>query len=283
MKIFLTGGTGFVGSHFINIAINAGHTVTALRRPGSVPRVPLPNQPEWITGSLTEFNSNVLHEMGVVVHLAAVGVSPSHCTWEEAISVNVYNTIALLKASMDNKVPRFLLVGTSAEYGTTGEHHPAIPPDAPLQPKSLYGASKAAASIMAMTLARNSPIQMAVCRLGTVYGPGQSEANFWSQLKSAAESGGDFPMTLGTQTRDFVPVTQAAKDLLNIAVNGSLKQGQPRIFHINSGKACSLREFAVSEWKALGATGKIQFGAIPQRPDDLSQCVLMSTPWMEPI
>lgn len=41
MKIFLTGGTGFIGSHFLNTVLNAGNEVIAICRPGSQPRISL--------------------------------------------------------------------------------------------------------------------------------------------------------------------------------------------------------------------------------------------------
>jgi len=40
MKLFVTGGTGFIGSHFLNAALKNGHEVVAQHRPGSKPRIP---------------------------------------------------------------------------------------------------------------------------------------------------------------------------------------------------------------------------------------------------
>ena len=61
MKIFLTGGTGFIGSHFINAMHRDGHKVVALRRKGSKPRIKLDQEPKWIEGSLdNEFKKDQL-------------------------------------------------------------------------------------------------------------------------------------------------------------------------------------------------------------------------------
>ena len=55
MKIFVTGGTGFIGSHFINQAHEAGHEVVALRRsPDSKPRTSLKQEPVWLDQPLSE-------------------------------------------------------------------------------------------------------------------------------------------------------------------------------------------------------------------------------------
>jgi Nucleoside-diphosphate-sugar epimerases len=54
MKIFLTGGTGFLGSHFINIAHNAGHQLVCIRRKGSQPKINLQKSPIWVEGDLKD-------------------------------------------------------------------------------------------------------------------------------------------------------------------------------------------------------------------------------------
>ena len=54
MKIFLTGGTGFVGSHFINKAHDAGHEIISLKRHRSKSRIDLKKEPEWVYGNLDD-------------------------------------------------------------------------------------------------------------------------------------------------------------------------------------------------------------------------------------
>ena len=76
MKIFVTGGTGFIGGHFLKQSIAAGHEVLALRRGRSKTRVPLPWEPAWLEGDLDADWSKKLSQCAVLVHFAAVGVSP---------------------------------------------------------------------------------------------------------------------------------------------------------------------------------------------------------------
>lgn len=52
MKIFVTGGTGFIGSHFVKNALVEGYKLICLRRPGSQSRIPLENEPVWVEGSM---------------------------------------------------------------------------------------------------------------------------------------------------------------------------------------------------------------------------------------
>ena len=57
MNIFLTGGSGFIGSNFINHAIEEGHNIYAIIRKKSLPKLNLKKQPTWIEGDLnTDFS-----------------------------------------------------------------------------------------------------------------------------------------------------------------------------------------------------------------------------------
>ena len=54
MKIFVTGGTGFIGSHFLRQALAKDYDLICLRRPGSKTRIPLEIDPAWVEGSLDD-------------------------------------------------------------------------------------------------------------------------------------------------------------------------------------------------------------------------------------
>src|SRR5436190_3362752 len=71
MQLFVTGGTGFVGSHFVQQALAAGHGVRALRRPGSQSRIPLPHQPDWFEIPFDQVEARHFENIDAVVHLAA--------------------------------------------------------------------------------------------------------------------------------------------------------------------------------------------------------------------
>ncbi len=273
MKIFLTGGTGFIGSHVLKQALAAGHSVMALRLPGEQPRIPLPAQPNWVEGSLADDWSANLAECHALIHLAAVGVSPQPATWEQLFQVNVEQSFKLISRAASVGVKRLVLCGSCFEYGRSSERYEFIPPDAPLEPTNAYAASKAAATMVAWALAAEAKLELLVLRPFHVFGEGQHESNFWPALRAAALAGEDFPMTLGEQVRDFVPVEQVAATFIEALTRTDLRPGEPRIENIGTGQPQTLRNFAGYWWQAWKAKGKLLPGALPYRDNEVMRYV----------
>jgi nucleoside-diphosphate-sugar epimerase len=269
MKLFLTGGTGFIGSYVLRDALAAGHEVRALRRSASSrPLMPLPREPEWIEADLLTLRQEELAGCDVVVHLASAGVSPQVVPWAQMVKVNVLGSAHLIAVAEQARVARMVVSGTCHEYGPAANGLGRIPVDAPLEPVSLYGASKAAGFQLLSAYAKACEIQLFYGRIFNVYGDGQCEQNFWPSLMRAASLGEDFPMTSGEQIRDFIPV-EAVADRILAACSESFATGQRRrLENISSGHPRSLLAFAQQEWKRLGATGKLIPGAIEKRKEE---------------
>lgn len=273
MRIFLTGGTGFIGSHVLQHAIAAGHEVLALRRPGSEPRIPLEEQPHWLEGSLTDNWGKELSRCDAFLHLAAYGVSAGMNDWDGCFQINVIDSLQLWRQGINAGIRRFLIVGSCFEYGRSGERYQAIPVTAPLEPTTAYGASKAAASMAAMALAVENQVLLVLARPFHVYGPGEAAGRFWPELVAAAKHGNNLPMTYGAQVRDFQPVQQATKQLTECLANDQLKPGIPTIINLGSGIPRTLLDFAQQEWIRLRASGSLQPGALPYRENETMRYV----------
>lgn len=151
MKLAITGGTGFVGSHLIDGALAAGHEVKALTRRDQPPRDRL----EWIGGNLDDRSAleRLVDEADAVIHVAGVITAPDRAGFEKG---NVGGTLAMLAAATAGGVRRFIHVSSLAAR----------------EPKlSLYGASKAKAE----ELVYSSGLDWAIVRPPAVYGPGDRE------------------------------------------------------------------------------------------------------------
>lgn len=151
MKIGVTGGTGFVGSHVLEVAVAAGHSVKALTRREQPDRENI----EWVPGSLED--RSALHELvtdvDAVIHLAGVITAPDAAGFARG---NVAGTLAMLAAATAGGVHRFVHVSSLAAR----------------EPKlSLYGGSKERAE----ELIRSSGLEWSIVRPPAVYGPGDRE------------------------------------------------------------------------------------------------------------
>lgn len=274
MRLFITGATGFIGSHVLATAIASGHEVVALRRsPHSVPVIPFTGQPQWCEGDLFSLDAIHLHGIDAVLHMASACVSPKRVSWELLVQVNVAGSLRLMELASAAGVRRCVVTGSSHEYGTAAQRYEFIPPTAPLEPTNAYGASKAAAFQLLRIFAIERQLELVYGRIFTAYGEGQYERNFWPSLCSAAKSGDDFPMTSGMQISDFIPVASVANHLLAACTRPDICAGDPHVVNIGSGEPISLLAFAQTEWKRLGATGRLLPASITDRPDQISRCV----------
>jgi nucleoside-diphosphate-sugar epimerase len=273
MKIFVTGGTGFVGNHFLAAALSAGHEVVALRRPGARSRIPLSAEPRWVEGGLTDDWRNQLAGCEVLVHFAAAGVSPQLANWEELFKINVENSLHIWVQAVEAGVKRLVLCGSCLEYGRSAAYYEFIPAHASSVPTNAYAASKAAATVAATALAIERTVELLVLRPFPTFGEGQYIGNFWPALRQAALAGQDFPMTPGEQVRDFVPVQQVADAFVAALTRADLKPGEPVIENLGTGRPQTLRAFAEHWWRHWNAKGKLLVGALPYRENEVMRYV----------
>lgn len=273
MKIFLTGGTGFIGGHLLKLALAEGHEVAALRRPGSLPRISLQTEPDWVEATMDAVPLPMLEGCDVLIHTAAYGVSPQPCEWEQAITANIVSPMKLVHKAWEAGIRRFLVVGSCVEFGAAASDNGSISPDHRTDPIGPYAGSKAAFTKAFTAFSREKGLMSVVARVFHVYGDGQYERNFWPSLREAALTGQDFPMTTGEQIRDFTPVSEVAAQLLFAASREDILPGNPIFQNVGTGKPQSLRDFAETWWKQWGATGTLKIGEIPQRPNEVMRYV----------
>jgi len=270
MNIALTGGTGFIGSHFLKQALAAGHSVRAIRRsPSSKPRIAIAQQPDWLDCQLDEVTAEDLQGCEVLVHLAAYSVQYPFDSLFNCLHWNLMAVLALFEQARLAGIQRYIVAGSCFEYGRSGERYDAIPTDAPLEPTNSYAASKAAASVALRQWAEENQLSLEILRVFHVYGEGEAETRFWPSLRRAALAGEDFPMTAGEQIRDFMPVEAVARTFLDRASLDDLSPFSVQVFNLSSGKPISIRYFAGQCWKQWNARGRLLFGSLPYRPREV--------------
>jgi nucleoside-diphosphate-sugar epimerase len=272
MKFFVTGSTGFVGSHFLDAAFKAGHTVRATRRPGRSIQHSSPLL-EWLDVELDQVNASHFENCDALIHFAAVGVSPKQASRRELMHWNVTVPQILLEQAKAAGVFRAVIAGSFAEYGLSADAHDLIPPDAPLLPTNSYASSKAACFVTTHATAIELGLELCYLRIFSAYGERQFDSNFWPALKKAALAGDDFAMTAGEQIRDYIPAEDVASAFLFAAVRSDVRSGVPLVYNVGSGKPVSMRGFAEHWWKKWAAKGTLRVGALPYRPNEVMRFV----------
>jgi UDP-glucose 4-epimerase len=254
MNIALTGGTGFIGSHFLKQALAAGHTVRAIRRNhSSQTRIPMDQQPAWLDAQLDE------------VHLAAHTGNVPYDSLANCLRWNLMAVLALFEQARLAGIRRFVVAGSCFEYGRSAERYEAIPTDAPLEPTNSYAASKAAASIALCQWAQEHQLSLEILRVFHVFGEGEAETRFWPSLRRAALAGEDLPMTEGEQIRDFMPVEAVARTFLDRVSLPVPSASLVQVFNLSSCEPISIRCFAERWWKHWDAIGSLLFGRVSYR------------------
>ena len=272
MKIFVTGGTGFIGSHFINQAHQKQFDLVVLKKENSKPRVKLLKSPFWVVGNMNENWCDELESCDAFVHFASYGVVRDNNNWDKCFKVNLIDSLNLWRQAIAVGIKKFIIIGSCFEYGLSGIEYNAIPSNAPLLPKDAYSSSKASATIAAISLCIEYKLDLTVLRPFHVYGEGEDKERFWPTLLRSSKEGKDLEMTMGEQIRDFQYVGQTVKDILfHLQKESTL--GVPRIVNIGSGKPKTLLQFANEEWKRLGSKGKILNGKKAYRKNEIMRFV----------
>ena len=273
MKIFLTGGTGFIGSHFINHAINMDHEVTALRRTDSKSRLILKSQPTWIEGSMDGSYDGIFKDIEVFVHLAAHSVNYPYDSLENCMYWNLNAPLRLAKQAVEQGVKRFIIAGSCFEYGKSAERFSELTVNSPLEPDNNYSISKAASSVAFLGLAHQLGLELSLLRIFQVYGEGEHECRLWPSLKKAAHEGSDFFMTQGEQVRDFISIENAIKLIYKEINQRGINIQYPTIKHIATGIPQRTIDFASQWWNEWGALGTINAGALHYRDKEMMRIV----------
>jgi len=184
MRIFVTGGTGFIGQALVRELARQGHQVSALARDPA--RAPAVLGVAWVGGDCAlagglDGARRALGSAEAIAHLAAVRKDWA-LSEEELRRANVESGPRLL--AQTGAARRFLLVSSVAVYG-----HPeggAAREDAPFRPSKRYGISKAEAEAAMKEAASRSGMPLTIARPGIVYGPGDTYGMFANMARLIA-------------------------------------------------------------------------------------------------
>lgn len=277
MKVVVTGGAGFIGSHVVRDLLERDVEVHVVDNLYSGYRHNLPNAGE----SFHELDirsadlAPVMKNANAVVHLAAlVSVPLSIENPEENESINVDGAQRVLDAAAEAGVKRVVLASSAAVYGDA----PGLPKregDAPA-PQSPYADAKLGNESQAATLFQNHGVETVALRFFNVFGERQDPSSMYSGVISVfsdrlkAGKGitvyGD-----GQQTRDFVHAADVAQAIWRCLTTEEGKMEQSRVFNVGTGRQTSLLELIDTLAELLDTPIKPDFG--PARAGDVKYSV----------
>jgi len=232
MKIFITGGTGFIGSHLINAFHTLGHDVISIKRSGSKPRISLKKQPQWIVGKLGDGTLKNIPNCDIVIHLAASGVKVSSRNWHDCIKTNVIGTNELLYGLSNVSNMPLLIYPRTFYENYINDFSDLI--------NNPYVVTKAATmKIVELWAKTNQSSRVIFGTIFQTYGPGDDPGNVLSYTAECL--GKNIPAELGSGKilRDWIYIddlVDAFVQTLNVSDNGI------QYFDFGTGKLTSLTE-----------------------------------------
>jgi nucleoside-diphosphate-sugar epimerase len=208
----------------------------------------------------------------VVIHCAAYGVNYTDQDFGRALEVNVHGALRVLSAAARSGIQRFVHVGSAVEYGS---HDGAIGEDAALNPTAIYGATKAAATILLRERAKALEVPLLVVRPFGIWGPGEGMDHLTPQIITACMQRMPLRLTSCEVLRDYSYVEDMADDILSLALTHLDVDGM--VVNLGAGRGVVLRDFVLSIASALGGADLMQFGSLPYRPTEMRSLVADTT------
>jgi len=278
MRILVTGGAGFIGSHVAERFLRDGHEVFILDDLNDFysPALKQQNLVAVEQAGLAGFydcdirnaerTRRIVEELrpGVVIHLAARG--GVRASLEQPLlyeEVNVHGTLALLEASRAARVRKFIFASSSSVYGV-GSSLPFREDDPTQLPISPYAATKIAGEKMCFVCSHLYGLNVICLRLFTVYGPRQRPDLAIRRFAELMDSDSEIQVYGEGQTRrDYTYID----DIVHGIVASLRHDSSYDVFNLGSSSPVSLETVIETLERALGRKARMR--RVPCQPGDV--------------
>ena len=222
LKVLITGGSGFLGSHIANELNRRGHETLIFDT-----RTPDRDGHHFVRGDVRDYESLLLSLSGcsAIFHCAALAdLDTCRQEPEMAVQVNVLGTLNALKAAAESGVKRFMHASSVYVFSRSG---------------SIYKTTKLAAENVLTDLAQDLQLQTTILRFGSLYGPGADSGNAILRIVRQAvldkkiDFWGD-----GREVREYIHIRDAA----GLAVDALEEKYSGSSLHIAGRERITTRE-----------------------------------------
>jgi UDP-glucuronate 4-epimerase len=277
MRILVTGGAGFIGSHLAERLLAAGHSVAILDDFNDFynPRIKQTNIADFakdvdvyhadLRDAASVRNLFDREKFDVIAHLAArAGVRPSIQHPHLYYDTNVSGTLHLLEAARTVGIERFIFASSSSVYGAS-KTVPFSEDQRLTQTLSPYAATKIAAEFLCSTYSHLYQMRVVALRYFTVYGPRQRPDLAIHQFTRRIDAGQPIEQFgNGTTRRDYTYIDDVIQGTMAaLQYQGPLFD----IFNLGESQTIQLKELIVAIENALQKKAKINL--LPEQPGDM--------------
>jgi len=268
MRVLITGGAGFIGSHLADHYVNAGHTVTLLDNfsTGSTTNIAhLEGKVTTVDGDIRniELIDQLTKDADLVLHMAAaLGVNTILESPLESMSTNITGSEVVLNAAAKHN-KRIIIASTSEIYGKNTKQPLNETDDrvvgAPQKIRWTYSDAKAIEESMAFALHQDKKLRVTTVRLFNTVGPRQTGRYGMVVPRFVQAALKNEPLTIygdGTQSRVFCHVHDAVQAIVTMAANDATIGD---VFNVGGTGEVTIKQLAEQVIKLTGSSSAITF------------------------
>ena len=261
-RLLVVGGTGFIGQHVVEMALDKGFDITVLTKNNH-------NLTDELDG-VTYLSADISHKASLLTRLESkvfdyvinLGGYVDHANYlnggDKVYDVHFNGVRNLVDCIDKSKIKGFVQLGSSDEYGNNPAPQSEIQREAPISP---YSCAKVASTYFLQTLYKTDKFPAVILRPFLVYGPGQGIERFIPQIIKGCINNQKFPTSKGEQLRDFCFIDDIIQAIFSSLDNGN---AHGEVINIASGKPASIKKMVNTIVDMIGS-GEPQFGQVAYR------------------
>jgi len=280
MKILITGGAGFIGSHLCEKYTFEGHTVICLDNfmncnLANIRALLTHRNFKLVYGDVRDFDllEKIIRDVDVIIHLAAqIHVDRSILEPKLTYDINVFGTLNILELARRYDVSKVIYASTSEVYGSA--QYVPMDEEHPLNALHPYGASKVAADRMCNAYIQTYGLNICIMRAFNTFGPRQKDVGYGGAISIFVKRClRDEPPIIygdGTQTRDYTYIDDLIR-AYDLILNYDKPLREP--INFGTGKDIRIIDLANKIINLCGKKGKINPVHVASRPGEVMRLV----------